>query len=131
MFEEKLKSMEIMEHIRNIWSELMDFMDENYDCEKMCEDKNMNIKFRKSGKTIVSMCINADKVNVLIIYGKNERAVFEEKTNEFSDYIVEFYNKSKTFHDGKWMFIDLFDKTYVDDIKKMILIKKKPNKKYI
>ena len=65
----------------------------------------------------------------LIIFGKKEREKFEESGDMFSDYINGFYTNSKTYHDGKWMFIDVVDTAYVTDIISLINIKKKPNNK--
>lgn len=65
----------------------------------------------------------------LIIFGKKEREKFEVINNEFSKYINDYYNISKIYHDGKWMFIDIKDDLYIEDIINMIKIKKNPNRK--
>ena len=47
----------------------------------------------------------------------------------FSPFILNYYDNSKTFHDGKWMFIDVSTVEQLEEIKKLIQIKKKPNRK--
>lgn len=64
------------------------------------------------------MCMKGN-FTLLIIFGKQERAAFEERHQEFSPYICDYYNNSKTYHDD----------TYVDSLIKMLNIKKKPNRK--
>jgi len=66
-----------------------------------------------------------------MIFGKKERALFERASSDFSDYINTCYNNTKTFHDGKWMMIDIHDDTHVSDIINLIKIKKKPNPKSV
>ena len=72
-------------------------------------DGNNELKFRRSGKTLVTFYIKDGMFTVLIIFGKEERIKFENEYNNFSKYISDYYKKSKTFHDGKWMFIDIMD----------------------
>ena len=41
----------------------------------------------------------------------------------------DFYNETHQYHDAKWLFIDVISSEMSEDIKKMIIIKKKPNRK--
>ena len=87
------------------------------------------VKFRKSNKTFVTFYVHESYFTLLLIYGKKERAVLEEQINKFPEYLQDYYRNSKTYHDGKWMFIDIHDETYIDSLIKMMYIKKKPNRK--
>jgi hypothetical protein len=62
------------------------------------------LKFRRGGKTLVTIDIGDDKIVVLIIFGKAEREKFKAARNSFSSYINNFYDECRTYHDGKWMF---------------------------
>lgn len=42
----------------------------------------------------------------MIIFGKAERDKFENSREEFSEYINSFYDNTKQYHDGKWLYID-------------------------
>ncbi len=55
--------------------------------------------------------------------------MFEERQNEFPPPILEYYQNSKTYHDGKWMFIDVHHGELVKPLIQMIALKKKPNRK--
>ncbi|GHV15738.1 hypothetical protein FACS189493_0030 [Spirochaetia bacterium] len=92
-------------------------------------DVNNELKFRQSGKTLVTFYIKDGMFTVLIIFGKEECIKFENEYNNFSKYINDYYKNSKTYHDGKWMFIDVVDDRYVDDIIGLIEMKKKSNRK--
>lgn len=92
-------------------------------------DGTEQVKFKQGTKTIVTIAIHKDKLNFLIIFGKAEREKFEGEKSEFSQAIRSFYDNSRTYHDGKWMFIDVSTLELLEEIKKLILIKKKPNRK--
>jgi len=110
----------------DIYAKIMSFIECNYNMDILYDGKN-EIKVRRSNKTLVTFYVMEDKLTVLIIFGKKEREVFEDMSANFSEYINDYYNNSKTYHDGKWMFIDIKDDMYVDEIIKLIKIKKKPN----
>ncbi|NLK87382.1 MAG: DUF3788 family protein [Clostridiaceae bacterium] len=87
------------------------------------------LKFRQGKKTILSVNIHEDHYDFQIIYGKAEREKFEARRDEFPQSIVELYDKAHTYHDGKWMLIRVDNLETLEAVKKMILIKKKPNRK--
>jgi len=47
-----------------------------------------------------------------------------EKHGNMSTNIAE----AKTYHDGKWIMFELVDNTLFDDMRKLLAIKRKPNK---
>jgi len=100
----------------------------NYIMDEYFDGKN-ELKFRRSGKTLVTIYLKDGMFTVLVIFGKEERIKFENDHKKFSKYINDHYKNSKTYHDGKWMFIDISDNKYIDDIIELIRIKKKPNRK--
>lgn len=87
------------------------------------------LKFRQGKKTIVSINLRDDCYEFQIILGKAEREAFEKIQNEFPDDIVALYNKERTLHDGKWLMLRVADLNALEAVKKLILIKKKPNRK--
>ena len=89
----------------------------------------INSSARKDGKTLLTLCIKENCFNALIIFGKAERAVFDGVREQFSDFIRSYYDNSATYHDGKWMFIDIEGNAHINEIIEMLKIKKKPNRK--
>ncbi len=86
-------------------------------------------KFRKSGKTLCAFYFKENTLGFMIIFGKNERAKVEEIRNELSSSVLETYDNAEIFHDGKWVMFDITNCSILQDLKKLLLIKKKPNKK--
>lgn len=117
-----------MNELEKISHETMVFMRGKYCLDEIGDGKN-ELKFKQGQKTILSVYIHDDKYTFLVIFGKKERELFEATRNNFSPFILNYYDNSKTFHDGKWMFIDVSTLEQLEEIKKLIQIKKKPNRK--
>lgn len=115
--------------LEQISHETMVFMRGRYRLDEIGDGKS-ELKFRQGKKTIVTIYIHEDKFSFLVIFGKKEREIFERQRDEFSEYVCGYYDSSKTYHDGKWMLIDVTALEQLEDVKKLILIKKKPNRKY-
>ncbi len=110
------------------WEKLIGFIRAYYIMEELWDGKEI-LKFRRSGKTLVTLCVQERRFNALVIFGKVERENFESVRDNFSDYICSYYDNSRTYHDGKWMFIDVDGNTNVDELIELLKIKKTPNRK--
>ncbi len=86
------------------------------------------VRYRKSGRTIVSIFPEKNSFSVLIVYGKKEIDKFSAQETEFLPAIVDVFQNTKKLHDGKWLWIRVTDSTYFEDLKKLIAIKRKPKK---
>ena len=86
-------------------------------------------KLRKSGKTLCAFYFKENMLGFMIIFGKAERTKVEEIRNELSSDILETYDNAQTFHDGKWVMFNITDYSMIEDFKKLLFIKKKPNRK--
>ena len=87
------------------------------------------LKFRQGKKTILSINIHDDRYDFQVIFGKAERDKFDARREEFPKIIQDIYNSEKNLHDGKWMLIPVADLDMLEAVKKLILIKKNPNRK--
>lgn len=86
-------------------------------------------KLRKGEKTLCACYFKENILGFMIIFGKYERAKVEEIRNELSSYVLEIYDNAQTFHDGKWVMFNITDYSILGDLKKLLFIKRKPNKK--
>ncbi|MDR2174137.1 MAG: DUF3788 domain-containing protein [Burkholderiales bacterium] len=39
------------------------------------------------------------------------------------------FDRTHQYHDGKWLMFDVKDRFFLDDMRRLLLIKKRPNKK--
>jgi len=72
--------------------------------------------------------IFSNTISGQIVFGKDERAKFENEQHTYSDEIQSIYKNSTTYHDGKWMSFEPVN-LLLEDIQKLLRIKRKPNKK--
>ena len=117
-----------MNHLEKISHETMVFMRGKYRLDEIGDGKD-ELKFKQGQKTILTIYTHENCFTFLIIFGRKEREVFETQIDSFSDYIRDYYNNAKTYHDGKWMFIDVSTIEQLEEVKRLVLIKKKPNRK--
>ncbi|MFD3260205.1 DUF3788 family protein [Paenibacillus lentus] len=54
--------------------------------------------------------------------------IYRNRSNRTEE-VRNIYDATAVYHDGNWVMLEVSDGYLVDDIKKMIWIKKKPNKK--
>ena len=87
------------------------------------------LKFRQGKKTILSINIHEDHYDFQLIFGKDEREKFETQRDAFPQSIVNLYDQAHTYHDGKWMLIRVYTMETLEAVKKMIILKKKSNRK--
>jgi hypothetical protein len=87
------------------------------------------LKFRQGKKTILSIDIHEDHYDFQVVFGKAEREKFETLRDEFPPSLVDLYDKARTYHDGKWLLIRVDTTERLEAVKKIILLKKKPNRK--
>lgn len=86
-------------------------------------------KYRKGSKTLCAFYLKKDCLGFMIIFGKAEREKIESSQNMFSKELIELYDSTTTYHDGKWLMIELENLFFFEDIKNLLQVKRKPNKK--
>lgn len=116
-----------------VWNKLCDLIESKYDTERLWDsggrEWTYEYKYRRGGKTLCTLYAKENTIGVMIIFGKYEREKFEEDRNNYSFETQKIYDESKTYHDGKWMMFGLNDTSLFPDMEKLLLIKRKPNKK--
>ena len=90
-----------------------------------------NLFIRCGGKALTSFHIREGYFIVSITLGKNERDKFDEQRKTFGTIIRDEYDKAETLHDGKWFGFEIRDEALIDDIIRLIHIKRKPNRKIL
>ena len=78
-------------------------------------------KFRKSGKTLCAFYFKENMLGFMIVFGKEERTKVEEIRNELSSDILETYDNAQTFHDGKWVMLNITDYSMIENLKNYFL----------
>lgn len=85
-------------------------------------------KYRRGGKTLCTLYARKNCFGFMVILGKAERAKFETERENYSSKVIQLYEESETYHDGKWIMFELKDLSLMEDIKKLLGIKRRPNR---
>jgi hypothetical protein len=111
-----------------MWKAITEYVSENYEFEPVRENDELesSIRYRRSGKTLITFYPKKDELTVLIIFGKKEVEKFENSKDEFSADIVELFEKTRQYHDGRWLHIKAPPFKNFNDIKKLLHIKRRP-----
>lgn len=114
----------------NIFYHITDVITSLYETEQIWNNGGKKwtyeYKFRKSGKTLCAFYFKENTLGFMIIFGKDERIIVEEIRNELSSDVLKTYDDAQTFHDGKWVMLNITDYSISEDIKKLLFIKRKP-----
>ena len=116
-----------------VWQALCSAIDEKYDMERIWNAGGKRwtyeYKYRRGGKTLCSLYAKNNCVGFMIIFGKDERAKFEDIRETVSDTVCKQYDEAQTYRDGKWVMFEPTDTTEFDDYMKLLAVKRKPNRK--
>jgi len=106
-------------------------MDELWDEGKPTNKHYNNLRFRRGGKTLVTLCIREGYFIACVVLGREEREKFDELREAFGEIVCKVYDDEETLHDGKWLGFEVRDESLIDDIIRLLNIKRKPNRKIL
>lgn len=113
--------------------DLVKRIEEMYDVDQIWNkgfgDWVYEYKFRRGGKTLCTLYMKKDVANILITLGKVERDKYESIRDTFSVEMNDIYDSTKSYHDGKWLWIPINRNISWNDIMYLLLIKRRPNRK--
>ena len=117
----------------DIWNKLVAGIDSLYEMDRTWKkgfgDWIYEYKYRRGGKTLCTFYAKQGIANILITLGKAEREKVELKREDFSPLLLTLYDETKTYHDGKWLWIPIDEVLSMDDIINLLKIKRRPNRK--
>ena len=117
------------------WEKLMGYirfnyeMDENWAEGKPTHKHYNNLFIKRSGKALLSLHLRDGFFLVSVTLGAKERDKFEEQRASFGKVVCNEYDAADTLHDGKWLGFEVRNNSLIDDIIRLVQIKRKPNRK--
>ncbi len=121
----------IGEPAQGAWVKLRKFLKENYDIEpEMMYDKKhgWDVRYRKSGKTLITLTPEKGAIRILLVLGREESEKALSMRNELTPQMYRLIENTKQLHDGRWLWIRLFQSKDAEDIEKLLPIKRKIKK---
>lgn len=86
----------------------------------------IELKYRRSGKTLCSFYVREKRFGFMVIFGKAEQAAFEAERDGFSPETVGVFDAARAYHDGKWLMFEIHDKKPLPEMRRLLAMKKKP-----
>lgn len=116
-----------------VWEKLTSAIDEKYEMDRLW-DKGYRewvyeYKYRRGGKTLVTLYAKERTIGVQIIFGKDERVKVEANRENLSEQALRAYDEAQTYHDGKWVMFFPKDDGMIGDFMKLMALKRRPNRK--
>ncbi len=113
-----------------LWTDLVDYLASRYDHEPIMaregKDQSWTIRYRKGGKTLVTLGPGKGEFVVLVVLGKDE--VAKAKAVRLSGRVKETFETAKQFHDGRWLWIRPSTKADVESILALLAVKRRPKR---
>ena len=106
-------------------------MDEDWWEGNPAHKHHSNLRFRRGGKTLITLALRDNYFIAAIVFGKEERDKFEEYRKEFGEDVCKEYDAAQVLHDGKWLGFDIYDEFLISNIIRLLQIKRKPNRKIL
>jgi hypothetical protein len=121
----------IGEPAKGAWVKLRAFLRERYDIvPEMIFDRKQgwDVRYRKSGKTLVTLTPEKGAVRILMVLGREESDKALLLKDELSLKMFDLIKNTKQLHDGRWLWIRLFQTKDAEDLERLLPIKRKPKK---
>ncbi len=114
------------------WKQIREYLERNYDLASEIiyygDKYGWLIRYRKSGRTIVSLFPERNSFSFLLVFGKKEIDKFSGQEFKFVPAIVKIFKNTPKLHDGKWLWIRVTNTANFEDLKQLLSIKRKPKK---
>lgn len=112
----------------SLWADLIEFIAQTYQMEGPIsyggKNYGWNLWYRKSGKSLASLYPQQNAFVVQIVLGNAQ--VEAALQLSLSEQVGKLLRETPQLHDGRWLFIPVSSQRDVDDIKQLLLVKKKP-----
>ncbi|MEA4861806.1 MAG: DUF3788 domain-containing protein [Victivallaceae bacterium] len=89
---------------------------------------NCECKYRKGGRTLCALYAKESTFGFLVILGMAERDRFEAERSIHSESVLKAYDSAATYHDGKWIMFEPDSAAYLDELVRLLHIKRKPDR---
>lgn len=117
------------------WSELRRFVCETYILSPEWKYEGIksgwSLYMRKGGRSLLTLSPKSSGLSALVVLGAKESEKALAEASSFGPNVRERLQTAPVFHDGRWLFISVNSSRDVEDIQRLLLIKKNPPRKKI
>jgi hypothetical protein len=114
------------------WAELSEFIATRYpgifNVEWLYGGKKYGwtLRFKKS-KSFCTFIPERGEFRLLLVFGSAERQKVEQLLPGLVSHVRDDYQKSTTYHDGKWVMVNVDGAKAISDIKELLMLKRRPS----
>lgn len=105
---------------------LVDYIENGYQIKgdfKFSQKTGWTVFFRKSGKSLCYIELQESKFRVVVVIGSSlEKDVIN---SDITPATKLMFKNAKQYHDGRWLLFDNISEKEIEDIKKLLNIKRK------
>ncbi len=115
------------------WTRLLEFIEGNYpgvfvpDWIFGGKKYGWGLRFKKS-KSFCTLLPERNRLVVQIVFGGEEREKAEKTLPQLSPGVRAAYTNATTYHDGKWLAVVVDSDKVLDDIERLLTVKRKPKR---
>ena len=88
------------------------------------KEYDWTIRYRRSGRTLVTLMPEPGGFCVLVVLGRDEVAATKE--TKLNKTVREVFHSAKQYHDGRWLWIRPKSEGDIDSIKSLLAVKREP-----
>jgi hypothetical protein len=111
-----------------LWERLTAFVAEAYAIEPTFVPPSRNygwdVKYRKGGKTLVSLNPDEGGFTALVVLGEKETEAARDL--DLGDRVRAVFEEARQLRDGRWLFIPVESGQDVEDIEALLAVKRRP-----
>lgn len=83
----------------------------------------------KKGRSFCTFIPEKGRFMLLIVFGAKERLKVDAIRSDITFKTMNLYDEAKTYHDGKWLFLEINSNDTLSDAEKLLLTKREPRKR--
>lgn len=114
---------------RDLWQDMNSFIQRKYEVfpkitySKCSAKPGWNVKYQKSGKSLCTLYPEKESFIVLVVVTLDLVPVIESNASQFEVCVMETVRTAKPFNGTVWLMIQVENKTVLDNVKHLILLK--------
>jgi len=112
-----------------LWRQIREFLKMHYDFQPELHFYGQKYgwcyRYRRKGKTLCVLFPEVKAFTVLVTLGKKEIEQFKQISPAFNENTQEVFSQAHQYHDGKWIYKRVLNKSDLEDVKSLIRIKKR------
>jgi hypothetical protein len=114
-----------------LWQALLDFIETSFAIPGVFnfggKNYGWNLWYKKGGKALTTLYPQKDHFIAQVVLGKEQ--VEKALALELGEKVRRILQDTPQFHDGRWLFIPVSNEVDLQDVEKLLVLKRKPIKR--